>query len=89
MMVNTIFASVISSHADAGMQGVAQGVSKMMASLARGLGPMVLGPIFEWSAGIGYPFIAFLVVSIGYMSIFFVVGPIPRAVMEKVPTQSK
>ena len=42
MMVNTIFASVISLHADAGMQGVAQGVSKMLASLARGLGPMVL-----------------------------------------------
>lgn len=89
MMVNTIFASVISSHADANMQGVAQGVSKMLAALARGVGPMALGPLFEWAAGIGYPFIAFLVVSLGYLSILLVVGPIPRAIMEKVPNKKK
>ena len=90
MMVNTIFAAVISSHADAGMQGVAQGVSKMLAALTRGIGPMILGPIFEWAVGdLGVPFVAFLVISLGYLSVLLIVGPVPRPIFEKKPAPKK
>lgn len=90
MMVNTIFASVISSHADANMQGVAQGVSKMLASLTRGLGPMILGPIFEWAVtDLRVPFVAFLIISLGYLSVLLVVVPIARPIFEKKPAPKK
>lgn len=89
-MVNTIFASVISSHADAGMQGVAQGASKMLASLIRGVGPMILGPIFEWAVNdIGVPFVVFLIISLGYVSVHLIVGPVPRPIFEMKPAPKK
>lgn len=72
------------------MQGVAQGVSKMLAALTRGVGPMILGPIFEWAAkDLKLPFVAFLIIALGYLSVLPVVLPIPRPIFEKKPAPKK
>lgn len=83
MMLSCILTSLISTHASPHYQGVTQGVTRMFASVTRGIGPMVEGAMFEWSLSINVVSASFFFISAGYIFAMLILAPVPREVLER------